>query len=103
MSSSTITEDWKHELINMDMDYGHHNPFKLIDCVKELIEKVYEEEKKYHIKHNIIKNVWYCDSLKDYIYFLEKSLNKSLKSIKKLEEGFDERNKMLKLEYKKVT
>ena len=47
------------------------------------------------------KNIWYCNTLKDYIYMLEKQLHYSLKEIKKLEEGFDKRNKLLKLEYVK--
>ena len=101
MSSSTIIDDWKYELIKMDEDYNHHNPFKLVDNIKEVLKKEYDEERKYNVKHKLIRNIWYCDTLKDYIYFLEKNLNKSIKKIKKLEEGFDERNKMLKLEYKK--
>ena len=101
MSSEKIELEWKGELINMDRDYGHHNPFKLIDCVKDLLNSEYKKERNYHKKHKFIKNIWYCDTLKDYIYMLEKQLHYSLKEIKKLEEGFDKRNKLLKLEYVK--
>jgi len=99
MSYEKIEQKWKNELINMDMDYGHHNPFKLIDSIKNLINSEYKKERSYHKKHKFIKNVWYCDTLKEYVYMLEKQLHLSLKQIKKLENGFDERNKYLKLEF----
>ena len=95
MSSDLINNEWKKKLLEIDSDDGHHNPYVLLENIKDELNKIYEKEKKYHIKHNIIKNVWYCDSIKDYVYFLEKELRTAIKIIKSNEEGFSLTNKIL--------
>tara|TARA_S200000501_G_scaffold222521_1_gene208741 strand:+ start:205 stop:513 length:309 start_codon:yes stop_codon:yes gene_type:complete len=97
MGSKEIIEKWKDILRDIDDDYAHHNMYKLLESIKDYVNINYEKEKDYNKKHNIIKNSWYCDTLKEYIYFLEKNLSDSIKKIKKLEEGFDERNKIFNL------
>lgn len=97
MGSKEIIEKWKDILRDIDDDYTHHNMYKLLENIKDYININYDKEKDYNKKHNIIKNSWYCDTLKEYIYFLEKNLSDSIKKIKKLEKGFDERNKIFNL------
>ena len=94
MGSNFINDKWKKKLIEIDTDYGHHNPYILVDNIKDQLNKFYKNEKKYHIKHNIIQKTWMCDSLKDYIYFLEKELSNTIKKLKTAEGGFDIRNEL---------
>ena len=101
MSSNDINEEWKDILTNINDDYSHHNIYKFLESIKGVIDNNYKNEKDYSKKHKLIKNSWYCDTLKEYIYFLEKNLSKSIKTIKKLEEGFDERNNLYGLSQKK--
>ena len=98
MTSKSITDEWKEKLIEIDSDYGHHNPFKFLDEINDTLFNIYKNEKNYTKKHKFIKNVWYTDTLKEYVLFLEKQLSKSINQLKKNEEGFDNRNKILKKE-----
>ena len=96
MSSDTINEEWKKILTEIDSDYGHHNPYKFLEEINDVLFKNYEKERDFSKKHKLIRNVWYTDTLKEYIYFLEKELSGAIKKLKRNEEGFDNRNKLLK-------
>jgi hypothetical protein len=95
MGSKNLTEEWKDQLKEIDSDYGHHSPYKFLEETKEILKNQYDKEKNYSVKRKFIRNVWYCESIKDYIYFLEKQLHNSIKQLKLAEEGFDNRNKLL--------
>ena len=96
MGSKNLTDEWKSKLKEIDSEYGHHNPFRLLDETKDILKSEYDKEKNYSLKRKFIRNSWYCDSLKEYIFFLEKQLHNSIKQLKLAEEGFDNRNKLLK-------
>lgn len=96
MGSKNLKDEWKKKLIEIDSEYGHHNPYKLLDETKNILKSEYDKEKNYTLKRKFIRSSWSCDTLKEYIYFLEKQLNNSIKQLKLAEEGFDNRNKLLK-------
>lgn len=96
MSSDDINNEWKNQLIIIRDEYNK-NIYELLRSVKKLLDDNYESEKNYQRKRKLIINSWYCESLKEYIFFLEKSLSQTIKKLKKAEHGFDERNRLLGL------
>ena len=100
MSSNDINNEWKDQLIFIRDEYNK-NIYDLLRSVKKIIENNYENEKNYKKKKKLIINTWYCDSLKEYIFFLEKTLSQTIKKLERAENGFDERNKNFNLNYLK--
>jgi hypothetical protein len=101
--SSEINNKWKEQLIEIDENYGHHNPYIFLKDIENLIKSYYDNEEDYKVKDKLIKNTWYCETLKDYIYFLEKELSNTIKKLKTAEEGFDKRNEILNLPKKNIS
>ena len=70
----------------------NQNIYQLIDNVKTIIEVYYNIEDSSQIKRKLIKEMWNCDSILEYILFLEDKLNDTLVRLKFAEQGFDKRN-----------
>lgn len=91
INSSTIKNDIKifKKYIKQQ---ENQNIYQLIDNVKTIIEVYYNIEDSSQIKRKLIKEMWNCDSILEYILFLENKLNETLLRLKFAEEGFDKRN-----------
>lgn len=91
INSSTIKNDIKifKKYIKQQ---ENQNIYQLIDNVKTIIEVYYNIEDSSQIKRKLIKEMWNCDSILEYILFLEDKLNETLLRLKFAEEGFDKRN-----------
>jgi hypothetical protein len=101
MDSNSLNNEWKEKLMELKNE-NKFNVYELLKQMNNIILEYYEKEKNYSVKRKLIKNSWNCDSIKEYILFLEEKLSASIGRLKLYEEGFDERNKLLSLNnYKK--
>jgi hypothetical protein len=96
MDSDFLKNEWKDKLIEFK-DENRFNIYELLKQINTLIFEFYDKEKNYSIKRKLIKNTWHCDSIKEYILFLEEKLSSSIERLKLYEDGFDERNKLFSL------
>ena len=92
MDSKKLNDEWKEKLIELKSK-NKFNIYELINQINNTIMKYYDNEKNYSNKRKLISQSWNCDSIKDYILFLEEKLSASIGRLKLYEEGFDERNK----------
>ena len=49
MSSDTINDEWKKILTEIDSDYGHHNPYKFLEEINDILFKNYQNERNFII------------------------------------------------------
>lgn len=100
MDSNSFNNVWKNKLIEFKKE-NHSNIYETVNQINNILMENYNNEKNYSIKRKLIHNSWKCDSVKDYILFLEEKLSFAIKKLKLYEQGFDERNKYFGLDNNK--
>lgn len=92
-SSKYIKQEWRDFKSAIKHDTGQ-NVYTLLENVKDICHVYYYIENEMHVRRKLLINTWNCDSIGDYIAFLENKLKDTLKLLRSAEQGFDVRNQL---------
>jgi hypothetical protein len=92
-SSKYIKREWRDFKDAIKNDTGQ-NVYTLLENVKDVCHVYYYIENEMHVRRKLLIDTWNCESIGDYIAFLENKLKETLKLLASAEQGFDVRNQL---------